>query len=342
MADRLYANLAELEHDLNYDQGVRDVSRALERIRAASDWIDQNIGIFIPKTEARRFDGPARDNQNLIVENLLAETEVKDDTDVLLTTDYLLYPRQRLWENGPYHRIQLDPDAVTISGFSPEDDIIVVTGRWGLYEETVDVGTDLNDASHTDSKTALIVDDGSKISPGMVLRIGTEQFLVEDIGALTAAITTTNEALDASEEEVTVVDGSLVNVGEIIRVNFEKMRILDISTNDLLVARGYLHTKKVTHTTGANVDVHRTFTVKRGVNGTTAAAQADNADINRYLPPWQVNWLCRQMGGLMEKKAATGFAGKTANVELGEVFYHDEFPEKVIDEIKQNYMVPIL
>jgi len=38
------------------------------------------------------------------------------------------------------------------------------------------------------------------------------------------------------------------------------------------------------------------------------------------------------------RKAETGFAGKTGNVELGEVFYHNEFPEQ-IEKVAKNYRI---
>jgi hypothetical protein len=83
--------------------------------------------------------------------------------------------------------------------------------------------------------------------------------------------------------------------------------------------------------------VYRTFTVSRGVNGTTAAAHSSKA-ISRYMAPYDVNWLARQMAGLMWKKARSGFAGKVGNQELGEVFYQNEFPEQ-IKQVRANYRI---
>ena len=337
----MYCSLEELEHDLGQDEGVKDVTRALERIRSASDWIDKRLGHFIPVSATRRYDGNGK--ISLPIHSLLSSTPtVTDDGDTLESTDFLLYPRNKLWENGPYSRIAIDPDATGITVWTPELDCVTVNGTWGLYDESIDVGTDLNDASFTSTKTALAVDDGSCLSPGMVILLDSEQMLVEDYGALTDSIANTAEAVDASEVEIDVNDGTQVNVGEIIKINFEQMKVLDISTNTLLVSRGYHNTSKTTHNTSVDVYVYRTFTVKRGINGTTAAAHDNDKDISRYIAPYDVNYLCRQMAVLMEKKAQTGFAGKTANVELGEVFYHQEFPKEVIDRIKRVYRIPRL
>jgi hypothetical protein len=83
--------------------------------------------------------------------------------------------------------------------------------------------------------------------------------------------------------------------------------------------------------------VYRTVTATRAVNGTTAAAHS-TAAASRYIPPADVNWLCRQMAGLMHKKAQSGFSGKVGNAELGETFYYNEFPGQ-IKEIQKNYRV---
>jgi hypothetical protein len=161
-----------------------------------------------------------------------------------------------------------------------------------------------------------VVSNGAKVSPGDVVLIDSEQELVEATGAVTDSTANTAEALDASEEEVDVNDGTQVNAGEVIRVNFEQMRVLDIATNTLLVNRGYNGTKRTTHDT---------------------AATHSSDTIYRYLPPYDVGYLCRQMAALMLKKAQSGFAGKVGSVELGEVFYMQEFPKEVLDRVIREY-----
>src|SRR3970040_325024 len=110
--DRLYCTLAELIDDLQLP-GVRSEAALLARIQSASDWIDRNIGRFVPVTETRRLDGPG--GLLLFIPPLTAVTSIDDDTTTLLTTDYLLYPRNRRWENGPYTRVEIDPDAGSLS-----------------------------------------------------------------------------------------------------------------------------------------------------------------------------------------------------------------------------------
>lgn len=336
--DRLYCTLAELYDDLGQDGGKSwREAIVIEKIRAASQHIEGWMGNFIPITETKYIDGPG--GIDLEVPPLLAVTSIVDDTLTLLSSDYLLYPRQRLWELGPYVRITIDPDATSLSVWSFGDNLIAVVGRWGLFEQSKSSGATATQADA--STTSLVVDNAANISPGMVALIESEQELVEATGAATDSTANLAEALDASEEEIDLNDSALVNVGEILKVDFEQMRLLDKKSNTCLVVRGYNGSTKTTHLTGADVYVYRTFTVKRGVNGTTAAAHAAKA-VSRYIVPADINGLCRQLAALALKKAASGYAGKVGNAELGEVFYFQEFPKEPIEQVKRNYFVPIL
>lgn len=339
MPDRLYCTLDEILDDLE-KEGVKawKEDQVIDKIRSASDFLDGKLGNFIPVTEQRWFDGNGE--IDLFVGRLLAVTSLNVDGTAITSTQYVLYPRQPKWENGPYTRLTIDPDATQLSVWTRERDVIDVTGRWGLYEESVTTGATVQDNPLSSSATSLNVNNGSKVSPGAALLIESEQLLVEATSATpTDSTANTAEALDVSEEEIDLDDASQVNTGEVIRIDFEQMRILDKSSNTILVSRGYNGTKKTSHDTAKDVYVYRTFTVKRGINGTTAAEHDQSTAISRYVVPFDINYLCRQIAALMMKKAQTGFAGKTANVELGEVFYHQEFPKDPIKEIRENYRI---
>lgn len=264
MPDRTYCTLAELDDDLDLGGNWQERAKYFIHVRAASTWLEQRVGAFTPFTAARRFDGTG--TIHLQVDPLLSVTTLVNDTSTLETTDYLLYPRNKHWENGPYTRVTVDPDASNLSVWTAEEDIVVITGSWGLYSETEATGTTV--ASISDSATTLTPADATKIAVGMVLLVESEQMLV-------------------------------------------------------------------TKETSSN------FTVVRGANGTTAAAHT-SAAISRYVPPWDVNFFVRQVASLMKKKADSKYAGKTGNVAIGEVFYHDEFPSKPLKEIMTNYRITTL
>ncbi len=339
MTDRLYCHLEQVRSDLGKPgESVTSTEESLVKsIQSASKFIDRDLGMFIPFTETRVFDGTGK--RDLQVDFLLTDednTTVIDDGDALTSTDVLFYPRNRYWENGPFSRIAIDPDASGIRVWTPERDIVSVAGRWGKYEETIATGETITQANGT--TTELTAANGANISPGMVLLIETEQELVQSTGAATDSTGELGASLDANSDVLTMDDGSLINVGEVIQIGTEDMRVLKINTNEVYVERSWNGTLVASYSTATQVNVYRTFVVKRGINGTTAAAH-DTKPASRFIPPSDINWLCRQIAGLMIKKAQTGFAGKTANIELGEVFYIDEFPRRQIAEIKKNYRI---
>ena len=336
---QLFCTVNDLLNDPQPPAG--DVAILLKEIQAASRTILQEIGEFIPVSETRKFRGNQATGgvSRLFVPPLLGLTGliVNDDTN-LAATDYILQPGERHWRNGPYSEIDVDPDAANLSAWSTEQDSVEIPGRWGLYEETEVTGAILGDAQ-TDSGTVLQVSDSSKLSPGAVPLVGTEQELITGYAAPIAAVTTLNGAIDATQETILLTNGALVNVDEILRIGLEQMRILDISTHTCYVQRHWNKTFSAAHTTGANVDVYRKFNVIRGVNGTTAAAHLISAAVSRYIVPADVLFLCKEIAILMLNKATTGYAGRTGNQELGTVYYNDAFPRFDLDRIRDHYTI---
>ncbi len=333
--DRLYCTVKELVDDLLPNTGGSE-SALLDCIQFASDFIDEDLGSFIPYTATKRFDGNGRDK--LFVPPLLAVSVLMDDTVTYQTTDYLLYPRSRHWEDGPYSWIQHDPDG-NYASWSHELDIISIAGSWGKYLKSQLTGATVQNNPLLVGGTDLVVADGSKLSPGMALLIESEQALVTATGAVTAAVTTVTEPIGATDDTITLASATAVLMGETIRIDLEKMLILDINatTKVAYVARGWNQTKKTTHADNAVVDVYRTFTIKRGANGTTAAQHVLNVPISRYVPPAPVGRLCRMIAGLIKKLADSQYAGRTANVEIGQVFYNDAFPRNELKQIREMY-----
>lgn len=333
---QLFCTVNDLFNDPQPPAG--DVALLFKQIQAASKTIQQEIGEFIPVSETRKFASESGGLRLFIPPMLGLTGSITNDGTTLVNTDYILQPGEKHWRNGPYSEIDVDPDAANLSAWSNELDEIVIPARWGLYEETEATGATLG-ASQTDSATGLQASDGSKVSPGAVLLIGSEQELVTGYDTPVTAITTLNGAIDATQETITLANGALVNIGEIIRIGVEQMRILDISSNTVYVQRHWNKTLGATHATSSAVDVYRKFIVARAVNGTTAAIHSQGAAISRYLVPADILFLCKEIATLMLNKATTGYAGKSGNQELGTVFYNDAFPRYDLERIKEHYAI---
>lgn len=336
---QLFCTLAELDADLNVLGSERE-ARVYPKLEAASEFLQKEIGLFLPVTQARTLQGSGT-MQLFLPQGLLSVTSIVNDGVTLDAADYMLMPNQRHWSNGPYSWIEVDPDATNLSAWCSDKDGVVITGPWGLFNLTKDTGANVGTGDQSSSATSLLVTDGSKLSPGMGLLIGSEQQLVTatasptDSGAdLAAAIS------DAQETLITLDDASLVNPGEIIRVDLEKMKVLDtnISTNQAYVIRGWDKTPQTTHSNDADVHVYRTFTVERGVNGTTVAAHSAAVDIYQQMIPADINQLARKIAGRMLKDALGGYAGLIGDVMTGTARYLYILPHE-LDEIKKNYMI---
>lgn len=328
MIERLYCTQAELVDDLHL---AGSEPRLTDRIEAASAFIERRIGNFIPITATRTFDGANR--PSIQVRDLLAAATVTYNGTAWTSTQYNLYPLSRCWQNGPYSRIEAYQ-----ASFAVKPGILSILGRWGLYEETLDLGVTGTQADTTG--TSLAVANGSLLSPGMLLVLGTEQEQVLSVGATTAATSLLNGTITATDENITVDNGAEFFAGEVIRLGTEDCYIRAIVGHILVTTRGWNGTTRAAHLDDLAIGVYRTYTVKRGVSGTTAATHAAAA-ISRYVVPPDVNWLVRQIASLMRMKAASGFAGKTGNAELGETFYFNEFPSQ-IKEIRKNYRIASL
>jgi hypothetical protein len=330
-----YCTLNELITDLELT-GAED--SVLERfILPATQYLLNEIGQFFPTSETRTFAGNGK--KILFIDPVLSVSAVTNDETTLAANDYQLEPVQRMWQNGPYVRINCGLDGALIGYWIPEIDAVVISGMWGLYQRVVTTGAILGLAQNS-SVTTLTANNGAKISPGMVLQIDDEWQFVKDYGASTLGMTLAS-ALDASSEIVNMqMSEGPVQLGEIIKIDFEQMKVLDIQSSTVYAARGWNKTKKVAHLINAPVNIYRTFNVERAVNGSTAAAHLNSAAISRLVVPDDINYLARQIAALMLKKSQTGYSGRAGNAESGETFYIWEFPKDAIARIKANYYIP--
>ena len=327
--ERPYCSLLDVVDDLEID-GVRSLDKLTRFIEAASQVIDKR-GQFVPLTETRRFDGTG--SPTLWIDELLSVTRLTYNGVTLNPADYVLRPTRRHWPHGPYTSIELTNQGVWAKTVP---NIVTIEGVWGLYSDTLDVGATAT--QDTNNTTTLTVSTASAISPGCVLLLGTEQEIVTAYDAPADFNLTLSDDLDTVQPDFNISDGNAVSVGEIFRIDSEQFRVLDITDDTALTVRGWNGTTRAAHDANTDLDVYRTFKVARAVNGTTLADH-NGVDVLRVVPPADVRYLCEQIAALMLKKAQGGFAGKTGNVELGEVFYQDEFPSDPLKTIMTNYRI---
>ena len=337
---QVYCTVADVIAALKLPGGNAAV--ILGHIQAASEYLQREIGPFIPCLRTLRLDGSGRAMQP--VPPLLSIVSLSvDGVAVVQNTDYLACPLNRHWEDGPYSWLEINPDANSALGgaWYKERGCVDLVAYTGFYDKTVLTGASPT-AEQVANAVAVVISDGSKLSPGMHLLIGTEQELVTDYGAPTAAVTTVGTTTTTTDTILALASGAAVQKGELIRIGFEQMMILDDpQTNSVLVGRGWNGTQAAIHLAGAAVDVYRTYAVERAVNGTAAAVHAIAAPISRYLVHPEIFFLVKEIASLMKKKEDSSFAGKTGNAALGETFYNDIFPRFDIDPIKRHFKIAV-
>ena len=132
-----------------------------------------------------------------------------------------------------------------------------------------------------------------------------------------APVAPRNGAVGEATETVSVtVDlGTRYAVGEVIQVDSEKMLIEAISGNVLTVKRAYDGSLLASHLDNAAVNVFRSLTIVRGVNGTTAATHALAAAVVKYAPPADV-WLYGLAKAILDHKQSQ--SGWTGQIGVGE------------------------
>ena len=165
-----------------------NASAWLSIVKDATQLIELHLGSFLPYKETRRFDGPG--GKVLYVDGLLSSAPtIVNDTTTLVATDYLLYPRQRRWRNGPYTRIEIDPDAASLTAWDTERDNVTVAGDWGWYDEDEAIsGATVQNTTSQDATTTTLTVQTGLVQAGMVLLIESE---LEFVTAVTVGATDT-------------------------------------------------------------------------------------------------------------------------------------------------------
>lgn len=213
---------------------------------------------------------------------LITATEVITDGVTLDPADYDPQPAAGNTDpdGPPYNQLNL----VDESAWSADTSI---TGVWGYRddEETVGALTSQLGAGSTDvASVAWTVAD---IGTGDVLRIGDERVVVkartwsdsgQNLGApgLTASMAGTT---------VEVTTGTAYAAEEVILIDAEKMRVVDVAGNRLIVIRAWDGSVLAAHTAGADIYALTGVQLDRAQLGTDAAVHDTAAVIYRHVVP---------------------------------------------------------
>jgi hypothetical protein len=293
----VYATREDVMRALDTKLTARNAAQIDRQLQAASRDVDKLCHRrFYPEQATRYFDWPSSQYGTawrlwLDDSELISVTEISSGGTSISTSDVLLEPNR---SGPPYSRLELNigSDAAFGGGDTHQRDI-TVTGLWGYTNDETPAGA-LAAAVADSAVTTVTVDaDGAAgLGVGSVIRIGDERLLVTG-RAMAASGQTLGADIDQQVKTVTlpVADTGQFAVDEVILIDAERMLIVDIAGNTLIVKRAWDGSANTAHTTGATVYALRALTVTRGALGTTATGHSSNASVYRWEPPALVRQL---------------------------------------------------
>lgn len=294
MAAVWYATREQVKSALASKETARNNDQIDRLIGASTDSIENDLlhRRFYPEVDTRTFDWPSHADPDGTRMLSLGRDEVVDLSALTVggvavdPANYTLLPTN---DGPPYTSIELDA-TVTLAGSARR--AIGGTGPFG-FGDTQDVAGTLGAAVGDASTPTITVTDSGIIGVGHLLKVDAERLIV---AGKSMVDTGQNLGADITEktnvEAVPVGSGAAFHVGEMVMIDAERMLIVEIAGNTLVVKRGWDGSTSAAHTTGADVYAPRQLTVRRGVLGTSGATHGDGAAITKLAIPRLVNQLC--------------------------------------------------
>lgn len=256
----------------------REVDRACEAgSRAAEGYCHR---IFYPEVLTRTFDFP-RTGYGYGVSRLYFDEQALVSLTSLSSGGTAINPAYVFrYPDGatPSEWIELDRDSIATFSGGPQR-AISITGVWGYQNAEISSGT--ISANANSSSVTLSVSVPQEV--GSLLRIGQERVLVTETGWVSSGQITSATA-EKNATSLAVSNGSLFLAGETVLLDGERMRVVDIAGNTLIVQRATGGTVLAAHTS-ATVYRQLSLTVQRGMLGTAAAAIGVGDAVFLWQPP---------------------------------------------------------
>jgi len=295
MGNPPYATREALRAALDVAESPRADAQIDRLLDAASRSVETlTHRIWYPTIATRYWDWPDRQygtSYRLWVDDseLLSVSAVTSGGTAITSGEYFLEPNRT---GPPYNRIELDraDDAAFGGGDTPQRDI-TITGTFGACNDTATAG--VLDGAINSSVTTLRLNTGEAVGVGDLLILGTEYMQVTARALVDTTVNLGGSGLTASKADVTltVADGTLFAIGELIRVDSERMQITDTGATTLTVRRAHDATVLASHALNADIYASRSFTVRRGQLGTTAASHSDDAAASKHAYPGLISTL---------------------------------------------------
>lgn len=262
------------------DRAIDSASRAVEALTRR---------IFYPLTATRSYPFPGVQDESWTLwldgNDLASLTTFTSGGVTVPASDYYLEPNEY---GPPYDRVEINrgsSSALTSGPFTPQRSL-ALTGVWcGCPLDETSEGTLVG--TITNSATSLVA--SRPVGVGRILRIDSERMIVTERTFVTSGQTGTLTA-NLNANTLTVADGTQFNPRESLLIDAERVLVVDIAGNNLIVKRAQQGSTLAAHS-AATIFWARQLTVTRAALGTTAAAHTTAAPVVRHTVPGLVEEL---------------------------------------------------
>ncbi|MFC8862655.1 hypothetical protein [[Kitasatospora] papulosa] len=292
-----YATREDVKAALDFKQTARadrQIDRALHTASRNVDALCRRR--FYPELASRSWDWPnaqrARPWRLWLDENeLISVDEVTTGGTVVPPEAVFLEPNAY---GPPYNQIQLDTSSATSGwiGADTHQRTISIRGLYGFRDDETTAGTTTGTLDATATAVSVDAAASAQVGVGSLLRLDTERVIVTGRSQADTGQTLAGD-LDAQAKTtiVPVSDGGAFEVDETVLIDGERLHIVDIAGDTLIVRRAWDGSTITAHTSGATVYAPRSLTVTRGALGTTAATHSGSAVVHLFDPPALVHQL---------------------------------------------------
>lgn len=338
-----YASREDVMRALDYKETARAAGAVDRAIEAASDEIE---GLthrrFYPTQATRSFDWPypggSRSWRLWLDSNELISIDTLVTGGVTLTegTDFFLRRSDDL-DEPPYTSIEINLAGNAAFGGGPTTQRdITILGLWGFQNSERPAGTL---AAAADATGTLIDFAATDVGVGHLIRVDDERMLVTDRRMLDTGQTLTADlASSNAATTVAVTDGTVYDPDEVVLVDGERMLIIDVAGDSLIVKRAWDGSALAAHTTGTAVYASRRLVVERGALGTTAASHAEGVAVARHVPPPLVRDLgiAEALAQLLQETAGYARGGGVQDNSRGNIRSSKNQPGLGIDVLRNR------
>jgi hypothetical protein len=286
-----YCTREEVKTALRVAETARTNDQIDRAIESARDDVDRLLRRrFTPWTGTRYFDWPDR-AQGTAYRLWLGADELAADATAVVSGGVTLAPGDWLAEPvnaGPPYT-HLDINLATSAALSAGDNwqrAIAITGPFGYRLDEEPVGELAGTLAASASATASVTWTTPRVGVGDLLRVDSERVLVTERTMVDSGQNLlANLGSSTATVSFAVTDGTAFAVETTLMVDAERMRIVDIAGNTLVVKRAWDGSVLAAHTTGADIYTLTGVTLARARGGTTLAAHSSGADIYSHVNP---------------------------------------------------------